>query len=206
MGGGADPAVIEAKVEEWLDAHPEATTTVQDGAITNAKIADGTFEIKNSDKAKALSSKKSLSRAELSDIINQVTTDWNFDVAKRKAADNLTVAKAADKGDVSILAPNDGTARAIADEFAKDPAVKSYVITGQDAEKASLQYIRDGKQTMTVWKNTSVLAKASVDLAMQLISGKKPATSASYKNGKIDVPAIQAEVTVITKSNVDIVK
>lgn len=175
-------------------------------SVLQPKIADGTFEIKNSDKAKAVSSKKTLSRAELSDIIGQITTDWNFDVAKRKAADNLTVAKAADKGDVSILAPNDGTARAIADEFAKDPAVKSYVITGQDAEKASLQYIRDGKQTMTVWKNTSVLAKAAVDLATQLINGKKPAASASYKNGKIDVPAIQADVTVITKANVDIVK
>ena len=39
MGGGADPAVIEAKVEEWLDAHPEATTTVQDGSITEQKLA-----------------------------------------------------------------------------------------------------------------------------------------------------------------------
>ena len=35
----ADPAVIEAKVEEWLDAHPEATTTVQDGSITEQKLA-----------------------------------------------------------------------------------------------------------------------------------------------------------------------
>ena len=35
----ADPAVIEAKVQDWLDAHPEATTTVQDGSITIAKLA-----------------------------------------------------------------------------------------------------------------------------------------------------------------------
>ena len=39
MGGGADPAVIEAKVQDWLDAHPEATTTVQDGSITEQKLA-----------------------------------------------------------------------------------------------------------------------------------------------------------------------
>ena len=37
--GGADPAVIEAKVQDWLDAHPEATTTVQDGSITEQKLA-----------------------------------------------------------------------------------------------------------------------------------------------------------------------
>ena len=39
MGGGADPAVIERAVQDWLDAHPEATTTVQDGSITEQKLA-----------------------------------------------------------------------------------------------------------------------------------------------------------------------
>lgn len=32
---------IAQLVEDWLVAHPEATTTVQDGSITTAKIADG---------------------------------------------------------------------------------------------------------------------------------------------------------------------
>lgn len=36
---GADPAVIEQAVQDWLDNHPEATTTVQDGSITEAKLA-----------------------------------------------------------------------------------------------------------------------------------------------------------------------
>lgn len=31
-------SVIEGQVDTWLDDHPEATTTVQDGAITKAKI------------------------------------------------------------------------------------------------------------------------------------------------------------------------
>lgn len=39
MGGGADPAVIESAVQDWLDAHPEAITTVQDGSITEQKLA-----------------------------------------------------------------------------------------------------------------------------------------------------------------------
>lgn len=38
-GGSADPAVIEQAVTDWLDAHPEATTTVADGSITEAKLA-----------------------------------------------------------------------------------------------------------------------------------------------------------------------
>lgn len=37
----ADPDVVEAFVNDWLDDHPEATTTVEDGAVTTAKVADG---------------------------------------------------------------------------------------------------------------------------------------------------------------------
>src|SRR5574340_367558 len=117
------------------------------------KIADGTFVIKNSSEAVALQGKAKLARDEMAKIIGQVTTEWKFDVAKNRAEDNLTAAKAADKGTVFIVAPNDGTARAIADAFAADKDVKTYYITGQDAEKASIQYIIDGKQSMTVLKD-----------------------------------------------------
>ena len=34
----ADPSVIEEKVSAWLEDHPEATTTVQDGSITYSKL------------------------------------------------------------------------------------------------------------------------------------------------------------------------
>lgn len=34
-------AAIPTEVETWLDDHPEATTTVQDGAITEAKLSSG---------------------------------------------------------------------------------------------------------------------------------------------------------------------
>ena len=44
-GGGVDPAVIEQAVADWLDAHPEATTTVADGSITAAKFASDVFAV-----------------------------------------------------------------------------------------------------------------------------------------------------------------
>src|SRR5262245_33004986 len=103
--------------------------------VLQPKIADGTFVIKNSSEAVGLQDKATLTRDEQAKIIGQITTDWKPDVAKNLAESNLTVATAADKGNVFILAPNDGTARAIADTFAADKDVKSYVVTGQDAEK-----------------------------------------------------------------------
>ena len=42
--GGVDPSAIADAVDDWLDDHPEATTTVQDGSITRVKIADGVLD------------------------------------------------------------------------------------------------------------------------------------------------------------------
>ena len=138
-------------------------------------IEDGTFEVVNSDEAIALSDKAELTRDEEAKIIGQITTNWDFNVAKNLAESNLTVATADDKGDVFILAPNDGTARAIADAFAADSDVTDYVITGQDAEKASVQYIIDGKQSMTVFKDVRTLVQDAINAAVALLEGNEPA-------------------------------
>ena len=164
-------------------------------------VADGTFVIANSSEAVALQDKKELSYDEEAKIIGQVTTDWDFNVAKSKAEAHLTAADASAKGDVLILAPNDGTARAIADAFTDDADISSYVVTGQDAELASIKYIQDGKQSMTVFKNTSTLAADSVEMAKSILGGSKPATDTTYNNGSVDVPAKQTDVTVVTQGN-----
>jgi len=65
-----DPATIKASVEDWLDDHPEATTTVEDGSITKAKLHD-----------------------DLADEIEQNTTDVG--VLKSAIADMNTATSAA---------------------------------------------------------------------------------------------------------------
>ena len=170
--------------------------------VLQPKIADGTFVIKNSSEAVALSSKATLTRDEQAKIIGQITTNWDFNTAKNLAEANLTSAAAADKGNVFILAPNDGTARAIADAFGADKDVTSFLVTGQDAEKASVQYIIDGKQSMTVFKDVRTLVKDAIGMAVALLEGKSPVTTGSYNNGKIDVPAKQSEVISVDAANV----
>jgi putative multiple sugar transport system substrate-binding protein len=170
--------------------------------VLQPKIADGTFVIKNSSEAEALAEKVDLSRDEQAQIIGQITTNWDFNTAKNLAEANLTAATAEDKGDVFVLAPNDGTARAIADTFAADGDVSSYYVTGQDAEIASVQYIIDGKQSMTVFKDVSTLVSDAINAAVALLSGDAPAASGSYNNGAIDVPAIQSPVVTVDSDNV----
>ena len=171
-------------------------------SVLQPKIADGTFVIANSSEAEALKDKAELTRDELGKIIGQITTDWDFNVAKSKAEAHLTAVGADVKGDVVVLAPNDGTARSIADVFATDKDITSYIITGQDSEQASVQYVIDGKQSMTVFKDTRTLAADSVAMAVSILAGETPATDTTYNNEVIDVPAKQTDIVVVTKDNV----
>ena len=170
--------------------------------VLQPKIADGTLVIANSSEAEALKDSADLSREDLGKIIGQVTTNWDANEAKNKAQTHLTAASDAQKGDVAILAPNDGTARAIADVFASDSAVTNYLLTGQDAEKASIQYIIDEKQSMTVFKDVRTLVEDAMGMAIEVLDGNTPETTGSYDNGQVEVKAKQTDVIVVDKENV----
>jgi len=170
--------------------------------VLQPKIADGTFVIKNSAEAVAAMGKATLTHEEQAAIIGKITTDWKPDVAKNVAEANLTSTAAADKGDVFILAPNDGTARAIADSFRADADVKSLVITGQDVEKASVQYIIDGKQSMSVFKDTRALTEKALTVATAFLTGGTPETNFTINNNTADVLGWAIPVVVVEKANI----
>lgn len=171
-------------------------------SVLQPKIADGTFKIANSSEAEALKDTAELTRDQMSKILGQVTTNWDPNDAKNKAQTHLTAVGADLKGDVSVLAPNDGTARAIADVFASDGEVTSFLVTGQDAEKASIQYVIDGKQSMTVFKDVRTLVTDAMGIAVDILDGKTPVTTGSYDNGKKEVQAKQTNVIVVDEDNV----
>ena len=171
-------------------------------SVLNKAVADGQFVIQNCPDiaeyvGKELDPEKD--HEVLANILGKITTNWDFATAKTLAEANLVDADAAAKGDVAILAPNDGTARAIADAFSADAAVTSYVITGQDAEMASLKYIQDGKQSMTIWKDTSILCPATCQMVSDILGGKTPETGATYYNQVKDIPTNVSAVTAVDK-------
>jgi putative multiple sugar transport system substrate-binding protein len=173
-------------------------------SVLTKAVKDGQFKIQNCDEiqqyiGKELDAEKD--HEALSKILGTISTDWDFNKAKTLAESNLTSKQADAKGDVAILAPNDGTARAIADAFSADGDVKTYIITGQDAELASLKYIQDGKQSMTVWKNTATLAKTTCDMVSSILEEKEPETTAEYDNQAKKVPAFEEKVIVLDKDN-----
>ncbi|MDR3440338.1 substrate-binding domain-containing protein, partial [Telmatospirillum sp.] len=139
---------------------------------------------------------------EQSTVIGQITFNWDTNVARTKAEANLTAVGPEAKGTVFILSPNDTGGRAIADVFAVDKDVKKYYVTGQDAEIASIQYIIDGKQSMTVLKDVRTLVKDAIAAAIDFMNNKTPEKTSEYDNGSIKVPAKPTPIVTVTKENV----
>ena len=165
------------------------------------KIADGTFIVRNSEVAMKYKDIKDLSYDQLYEIMQSVDTEWTPSVAKSLAEANLTNASAEQKELSFITAPDDNTARAIADAFMADAAVKEFRICGADGVEGSVQYLIDGKQDMTVYCNPAMIAVAAMELAEKLIAGEKVTSAETINNEKIDIPVIRCDVQPITRDN-----
>jgi putative multiple sugar transport system substrate-binding protein len=139
----------------------------------------------------------------------QITTEnWKADVAKTRM-ENLLNKDAANVVLDGVLAPNDTLSRAIQEACASDKKYVSKlpVITGQDGEVASIAAIRDGKQYMTVFKDTRQLASATIVLADALLKKQAPdikgarLDTTSYNTGKKFVKAYLLAPINVTKEN-----
>jgi putative multiple sugar transport system substrate-binding protein len=166
------------------------------------RIADGTFVIRNSSVAVGLQGSPTLTRDQQSAVIAQVTTNWDADTARTLAAGNLAAVPAAAKGTAFVLAPNDTTARAVLDVFAADKDVTTSHVTGQDADKESVQSIIDGKQGMTVFKDPRTRVNEAVAAAVAFLAGGTPVATTTLNNGAIDVPATLLASVTVTRENV----
>ena len=171
--------------------------------VIQPKIADGTFVIENSSEAVALQDKKTLTREE----DGEDHRPGDHQLVALRCEEHRRVQpdrghRIPQKGVCYVLSPNDQTARAIGDAFAADKAVTKYYTTGQDADKASIQYIIDGKQSMTVLKDVRTLVADAINAATLYLQGKVPPQTNTYNNGKIDVPAKPSAIVSVTKDNV----
>ena len=165
------------------------------------KIADGTFIVRNSEVAMKYKDIKDLSYDQLYEIMQSVDTEWTPSVAKSLAEANLTNAAPEEKALSFITAPDDNTARAIADAFMADADVAEFRICGADGVEGSVQYLIDGKQDMTVYCNPAMIAVAAMDLAQKLIAGESVASAETINNEAIDIPVIRCDVQPVTRDN-----
>ncbi|MDP9283658.1 MAG: substrate-binding domain-containing protein [Actinomycetota bacterium] len=128
---------------------------------------------------------------------DQFVPGWNNQTAGT-IFDQMLV-KTGNKIDAVAVA-NDGMAGAVIASL-KKAGLKPIPVTGQDATSEGFQNIISGWQTMTVWKDTRVLAKAAAKAAVQLIKGQKLTTTGSVPNGSKKEPAFIIAPVALYKSN-----
>jgi putative multiple sugar transport system substrate-binding protein len=171
--------------------------------LLQPKITDGTFIVRNCPAAVALKDKNNLSRDEYASIMSTVDSEWSMTVSKSLAEANLTASGRDAKGTVFVLGPaDDDCARSLSDTFLADADVKTLYLTGADGVEASVQYIIDGKQSMTVYKDPGALVDATLKICETVLRGQKHPTDAIYNNDAMDVPAVQCGVVTVTTDNI----
>ncbi len=98
----------------------------------------------------------------------------------------------------AVLSPYDGMSRGVISALKSagygNAAKPLPVVTGQDAELASVKSIIAGEQTQTVFKDTRELAKAAVQRPMRVLTGGTPEVNdtKTYDNGVKVVPVVPA--------------
>ncbi len=135
------------------------------------------------------------------------TPGW--DAAKAMARmDNLLTAFYADGSRVNaVLVPYDGLSIGVIASLKNTgygtSALPLPIVTGQDAEVASIISIINGEQTQTVWKDFRVQAKACANMVDAMIKGTEVPVNdtKTYDNGVKVVPTFSNAVTSIDISN-----
>ncbi|WP_093798372.1 multiple monosaccharide ABC transporter substrate-binding protein [Streptomyces sp. Wb2n-11] len=138
---------------------------------------------------------------------NQVATlRWDGGVAQSRMDNLLSKAYTSARVD-AVLSPYDGISIGILSSLkgvgyggAGKPLP---IVTGQDAELASVKSIIAGEQTQTVYKDTRELARVAVQMGDALLTGGKPEVNDTkqYHNGAKVVPAYLLQPVSVDKGN-----
>ena len=132
---------------------------------------------------------------------------WKAETAQARMEDLLTSTYKGGTKVQGVLSPYDGLSIGILAALKSNgygTAGQPFpIVSGQDAEKASVKSIIAGEQFATIYKDTRELAKTTVDMADSVLKGQTPQTNNTkdYDNGVKVVPAQLLESVIIYKSN-----
>jgi D-xylose transport system substrate-binding protein len=110
----------------------------------------------------------------------------------------------------AVIAANDGTAGGSIAALAAQGLAGSVPVSGQDADKAALNRVALGTQSVTVFKDARELGRNAAEIAIQLAGGKKLAEIQGAKPWNLgpkkqNMTALFLTPVAITKDNLDVV-
>ncbi|RSM81030.1 sugar ABC transporter substrate-binding protein [Amycolatopsis sp. WAC 01375] len=132
---------------------------------------------------------------------------WQAATAQRRMEDLLTKTYSSGDKVQGVLSPYDGLSIGILSALKSNgygtPGQPYPVVTGQDAEVASVKSIIAGEQYSTIFKDTRKLAETTVKMADAVLKGGKAETNntTDYNNGQKVVPAFLLESVILNKGN-----
>jgi D-xylose transport system substrate-binding protein len=139
-----------------------------------------------------------VARGDVKIVADEYAKEWQASAALNIVENALT--RANNQVD-AVVASNDGTARGAVQALEGQHLAGKVLVSGQDADLASLKLIVEGKQTMTIYKSIQPLASGAVDAAVKLARGEKVATTETIDNGFKKVPAILLEPVAVDRNN-----
>ncbi len=131
---------------------------------------------------------------------------WDPATAQKRMEDLLTKTYGAAKVD-AVLSPYDGLSIGILSALKSNgygTTGQPYpIVTGQDAELASVKSIIAGEQYSTIYKDTRQLADVTVKMADAVLKGDKPEVNneKDYDNGNKVVPSYLLQPVIVDKTN-----
>jgi len=134
------------------------------------------------------------------------TLRWDGAVAQSRM-DNLLSANYGTARVDAVLSPYDGLSIGILSSLKGvgygTPKMPMPVVTGQDAEVASVKSILRGEQRSTIFKDTRQLASVTADMVDAMMTGKQVTVNdtKTYNNGVKIVPAYLLKPVVVDISN-----
>jgi putative multiple sugar transport system substrate-binding protein len=132
---------------------------------------------------------------------------WDPATAQKRMEDLITKTYSGGTKVQGVLSPYDGLSIGILSALKSagyGTAGQPYpVVTGQDAEVASVKSIIAGEQFATIYKDTRELAKATVRMADAVLKGGQPEVNNTkdYDNGVKVVPSYLLQPVVVYKDN-----
>jgi D-xylose transport system substrate-binding protein len=135
--------------------------------------------------------------------IKIVSESWAADWSPAQSYLHTAAALSSNKDNVTaVVAANDGTAGGAIQALAEHKLAGKVLVSGQDADLASIVDILEGTQTMTVYKPIMLEAQRAAEAAVNMGRGNKIVTSSYISNGTEQVPAILLDSVTVTKDNV----
>ncbi len=173
---------------EILKAKPEGNYVFIKGSSTDPNanfLYQGSIEVL----------KPALDGGKIKNVGEASTDGWLPANAQKNMEQILT--RNANKVD-AVIAANDGTAGGAIAAMAAQGLAGSVPVSGQDADRAALNRIALGTQTVTIWKDARDLGRTAAEIAIKLAGGAKLteiAGAASWNQG----PAKQAMTALFLK-------